>query len=224
MKYTITGGSDTGLFTIDPVTGVLSFIAPPDFENPADQDGDNTYDVIVTATDSSASPLTDTQTISILIQDPAGWYTTSASTEMSTYLHNDGDTQLEIAQNIGADINSTSSILTISAEQSGSSTLIDNTISDSCGQTKYEAYIIMYKDDQRVSTGYKRVPVSANMPQECYMKLHDPTATTNFRFAPGTKAQLREPSAQEKAEFGNSNMVIVDDVILEDNAITLGEI
>ena len=39
------------MFTIDATTGVVSFIAPPDFENPADAGGDNVYNIIVTASD-----------------------------------------------------------------------------------------------------------------------------------------------------------------------------
>ena len=46
-------GTDAALFTIDPNTGAVSFITPPDFENPADADGDNVYDIVVTASDGS---------------------------------------------------------------------------------------------------------------------------------------------------------------------------
>ena len=34
-------GTDAALFTIDPATGVVSFIAPPDFEAPEDANGVN---------------------------------------------------------------------------------------------------------------------------------------------------------------------------------------
>ncbi|MET0392164.1 MAG: cadherin domain-containing protein [Chitinophagaceae bacterium] len=40
-------GADGALFSLDPVTGVLSFISAPDFENPADSNGDNVYTVSV---------------------------------------------------------------------------------------------------------------------------------------------------------------------------------
>ena len=43
--------SGTALFTIDPATGVLSFITPPDFENPDDAGRNNVYDITVTASD-----------------------------------------------------------------------------------------------------------------------------------------------------------------------------
>src|SRR5688572_24960072 len=36
-------GTDAQWFTVDGQTGVLSFIQPPDFETPRDQNGDNGY-------------------------------------------------------------------------------------------------------------------------------------------------------------------------------------
>ncbi len=49
VVYEITGGADAALFTVDPDTGEVSFIDPPDFETPGDADGNNSYDVEVTA-------------------------------------------------------------------------------------------------------------------------------------------------------------------------------
>jgi Cadherin domain/RTX calcium-binding nonapeptide repeat (4 copies) len=51
IAYAISGGADAARFTINPTTGVLSFIAAPNFEAPTDANGDNIYDVTVTATD-----------------------------------------------------------------------------------------------------------------------------------------------------------------------------
>ena len=48
-------GADAGDFTIDGSTGVLSFAQRPDFEMPADDDGDNAYNITVRASD-TASP------------------------------------------------------------------------------------------------------------------------------------------------------------------------
>ena len=68
LTYSITGGADASLFTVNSSTGVLSFITAPDYETPEDllptfESGgdpdiprgkrDNTYEVQVTATDSS---------------------------------------------------------------------------------------------------------------------------------------------------------------------------
>ena len=53
ITYAIVGGADAASFTLDSGTGVLRFVAAPDFEAPADTDADNRYEVTVRATDSS---------------------------------------------------------------------------------------------------------------------------------------------------------------------------
>lgn len=55
IAYSISGGADAALFVIDAATGVLSFAAAPDFEQPLDTDRDNRYQVDVTASDGSRS-------------------------------------------------------------------------------------------------------------------------------------------------------------------------
>ena len=55
LTYSITGGVDQDLFTIDASTGVLSFKAGPDYEDPGDSGGDNLYDVEITVSDGSNS-------------------------------------------------------------------------------------------------------------------------------------------------------------------------
>ena len=52
IMYSISGGPDQGNFEID-ASGVLTFINPPDYENPLDDNGDNVYEVLVTAEDGS---------------------------------------------------------------------------------------------------------------------------------------------------------------------------
>ncbi|WP_374624409.1 beta strand repeat-containing protein, partial [Devosia sp.] len=69
FTYAIGGGADAALFAIDAGTGVLSFIAAPDYEMPADADGNNVYEVVVSASDGA---LTDTQTISVTVTDVGG--------------------------------------------------------------------------------------------------------------------------------------------------------
>ncbi|MGB0903631.1 MAG: Ig-like domain-containing protein, partial [Mangrovicoccus sp.] len=53
LSYAISGGADAGLFWIDPVTGDLSFAVSPDYENPADADGDNIYQLQLGISDGS---------------------------------------------------------------------------------------------------------------------------------------------------------------------------
>ena len=54
LAYSLSG-TDAALFTIDANTGEVSFMAAPDFEVPGDDDGDNVYDIIVTASDGTNS-------------------------------------------------------------------------------------------------------------------------------------------------------------------------
>ncbi len=66
LTYSITGGADAALFTIESSSGMLSFLVAPDREAPTDFDGDNVYLVTVQASDGS---LTDTQDLSIAVND-----------------------------------------------------------------------------------------------------------------------------------------------------------
>jgi len=59
-------GDDAALFSID-ASGVLTFVAAPDFETPIDFDGDGVYDVTVTVDDNAGA--TDTQDISVTVTD-----------------------------------------------------------------------------------------------------------------------------------------------------------
>jgi lysophospholipase L1-like esterase len=66
IAYSIVGGADAALFTINSSSGVLAFADAPDFESPADANADNIYVVIVQASDGTN---TDTQTISVTVTD-----------------------------------------------------------------------------------------------------------------------------------------------------------
>ena len=66
LTYSITGGADVGLFTIDGATGALSFLSAPNREAPSDSNGDNVYLVTVRASDGT---LTDSQALSISVND-----------------------------------------------------------------------------------------------------------------------------------------------------------
>ncbi|MEM8641309.1 MAG: DUF4347 domain-containing protein [Cyanobacteria bacterium P01_G01_bin.54] len=67
LTYSITGGEDAALFEIDAVTGELSFITAPDFENPGDVGANNTYTLQITVTD--AEGLTDSQDLVVTVTD-----------------------------------------------------------------------------------------------------------------------------------------------------------
>ncbi|MFC3177457.1 Ig-like domain-containing protein, partial [Undibacterium amnicola] len=63
LTYSVSG-TDAALFDINASNGTLTFKTTPNFETPADNGGNNIYDVIVTASDGS---LTDTQTLAITV-------------------------------------------------------------------------------------------------------------------------------------------------------------
>jgi hypothetical protein len=98
LTYSISGGADGALFSIDGVTGELTFISPPDYEAPADADANNVYEVIVQVADGNGG--FDTQTINVTVTDVGGVLavTTTADT-------NDGNTSSieALLANKGAD-------------------------------------------------------------------------------------------------------------------------
>lgn len=59
-------GADAALFTMDSVTGQLAFIDYPNYEQPADTNGDNIYSLTVTVSDGE---LTDTKSLSITVNN-----------------------------------------------------------------------------------------------------------------------------------------------------------
>ncbi len=63
LTYSITGGVDGSLFTINSVTGALSFIDAPNYYLPADSDGNNSYVVQVEVDDGKGG--SDTQEITV---------------------------------------------------------------------------------------------------------------------------------------------------------------
>lgn len=66
LHHSISGGPDAALFKIDSVTGVLSFIAEPDFADPKDVGGNNVYELVVKVSDGG---LSDTQKVKITVED-----------------------------------------------------------------------------------------------------------------------------------------------------------
>ena len=65
LTYSIIGGDDGAAFSIDPVSGTLTFLTAPDFETPGDADGDNLFVVELAVTDNTSEPATQTLEISV---------------------------------------------------------------------------------------------------------------------------------------------------------------
>ena len=64
LTYSI-AGTDSSLFTIDPSSGDLSFNTAPDYENPADSGGNNTYELSIAATDAIGKQASQSLTITV---------------------------------------------------------------------------------------------------------------------------------------------------------------
>lgn len=72
VQYSLSG-VDAGRFQIDINTGVLTFLAAPDFESPADANGDNAYQITVVASDGTR---TDSQALTISVTEVNEFSTT----------------------------------------------------------------------------------------------------------------------------------------------------
>jgi gliding motility-associated-like protein len=63
------GTNDNNLFNINSTTGEITFVSPPDYESPSDQDGNNDYIVTVTATDDGTPAQSASQTITVTVNN-----------------------------------------------------------------------------------------------------------------------------------------------------------
>ncbi len=66
LTYSISGGVDAALFSINSSTGALTFLTAPNFESPTDTGGNNIYDVMVQASDGTNSA---TQAVAVAVSD-----------------------------------------------------------------------------------------------------------------------------------------------------------
>ena len=79
FSFALAGGADQSFFRIDAQTGVLSFVTDPDFESPEDANGDNVYDLIVSAINSQGAMSQQTVHVSIGNLDEEGIFITGGS-------------------------------------------------------------------------------------------------------------------------------------------------
>ena len=79
LRYGLSG-TDANLFAVNANNGVVSFANPPDFENPLDQGGDNTYELEVEASDgTNSSSLALVVTVADINDNPPGFALTNDS-------------------------------------------------------------------------------------------------------------------------------------------------
>ncbi len=93
LSYSISGGADAAKFAIDTNSGVLTFVAAPNYESPTDSGGNNVYDVTVQVSDGNGGA--DTQSITVNVinvnEAPDGTDKTVATNEDTTYTFTTAD-------------------------------------------------------------------------------------------------------------------------------------
>ncbi|MFO0346614.1 MAG: cadherin domain-containing protein [Labrys sp. (in: a-proteobacteria)] len=125
-------GTDAALFNIDATTGAVTFKASPDFEAPADQGGNNVYDVVVNASDGVN---TTSQAVAITVTNVSGSAAgTTGSDAMSGTSEEDvmsgGDGNDTLLGSAGADtIDGGAGIDTISYAASGAAVSVNLSLS-----------------------------------------------------------------------------------------------
>ncbi|MCZ8376131.1 MAG: cadherin domain-containing protein, partial [Beijerinckiaceae bacterium] len=94
--FSISGGADASLFTINSTTGEVTFNSAPDFENPADSGANNVYNIDVLVTDGQGASTTQSVAITVTnqtntVNGTAGNDTLSGTTEDDVMNGLDGD-------------------------------------------------------------------------------------------------------------------------------------
>ena len=103
LTYSLSG-TDAGRFTINAATGVVSFNEAPDVENPDDANGDNVYDIVVTASDGANE--TD-QAVAITVTDAYDPFELSTLDGVNGFTLNgiDADDQSGVSVSSAGDVN-----------------------------------------------------------------------------------------------------------------------
>jgi hypothetical protein len=97
ITYSISGGADSALFSINPTTGVLTFVSAPNFEIPTDAGADNVYNVQITANDGNGSTSTQNMAVTVVngppvFSSPATFNVAENTTAVGTVAAADTDT------------------------------------------------------------------------------------------------------------------------------------
>jgi hypothetical protein len=122
LSYSISG-TDASKFDIDSETGELTFISPPDFENPADDGTDNIYAIIVTVADDAENESTQELTVTVTdLDDESPIITSDGGGEIAS---------LNIAENVVE-------VTTITATDADANSTISYSISGGVDQASFE--------------------------------------------------------------------------------------
>ena len=101
VTWSLNGGEDETLLTIDSSTGVLAFATAPDHENPTDSELNNSYLVSVRATDDAGNTSDQTVTINVAdIDEIAPRLMSSSPTDNSIAIAIDSDISLTFSETV----------------------------------------------------------------------------------------------------------------------------
>jgi len=140
LAYAIVSGADQDKLQIDSLTGALSFVSAPDFEAPADADGDSVYEIQVSVSDGAGG--VDTQAISVTVTDENEAPTAVAFAHTTTAIDENTDTTaagIRVADIVVTDDALGDEILTLAGEDASSFEIIGNALYLKAGVLDFEA-------------------------------------------------------------------------------------
>lgn len=118
-------GLDQDLFTIDELTGEVTFKESPDYESPQDRDKDNTYELIITATDKEG--LNDTKSIIVNVDNINELPTLSLNNTLTSLDENaDTGTPIKVANILINDDGVGTNTLSLTGEDAEFFEIVDN--------------------------------------------------------------------------------------------------
>ncbi|MES2792432.1 MAG: cadherin domain-containing protein [Planctomycetota bacterium] len=104
LTFSIQGGADAALFSIDPVSGNLTFLAAPDYETPLDAGADNVYNVDIGVDDGNSGIVAQSMTITVtplndnnpVFTSPAAYNVNENTTAVGTVTTTDADLPAQV--------------------------------------------------------------------------------------------------------------------------------
>ena len=102
LTYSISGGADATLFSINASTGALRFVAAPDFETPTDAGSNNVYDVQVSVRDGTNPAVTQDIAVTVTNVDETTGLTYSLTSGVLSVVGTSGDDIITVFNDAGA--------------------------------------------------------------------------------------------------------------------------
>ena len=87
VTFAISGGADSAQFSINSSSGVVGFVSSPNHESATDSDGNNVYDLVITATE-AGNTNTVTQSVAVTVTDVGDLAPVFSSASSATFAEN----------------------------------------------------------------------------------------------------------------------------------------